>query len=253
MINNIIAAIAALYEPLGFTPTKDLLIACLCRGIIQSRMKRPIATSTSFDLALLCDLFHKWGTRPSKQQLHVKLLALPCLLGVFRVSAMALPYFDAVNQVSTDRSLVVPVVGYKNDRFGDGNTVTIHQLSDELCCPIATFKEWKRRTSALRTDTRNCRLLFTLENPPRKLRPDECAAILLDMAVEAGLDPAIFTHKSFRKTGVRTGLDAGVQPDAILKLGGWASAETFWHHYVARSVPPAYTDLIFDVDRPTPP
>ena len=61
------------------------------------------------------DLFHKWGTCPSKQQLHVKLLVLLCLLGVFCVLATALPYFDAVDWMLTDQSLVVLVVGYKND------------------------------------------------------------------------------------------------------------------------------------------
>jgi hypothetical protein len=43
------------------------------------------------------------------------------------------------------------------------------------------------------------------------------------------------------------GLTAGIQLDAIMKLGGWASAETFWHHYVLCMIPESYTDLIFDV------
>jgi hypothetical protein len=77
--------------------------------------------------------------------------------------------------------------------------------------------------------------------------------ILRDTAREAGLDVAIFTPKTFRKMGVRTGLNAGIQLDAILKLGGWASAETFWHHYVSCSIPNNYTDLIFDIDSPSPP
>jgi hypothetical protein len=145
------------------------------------------------------------------------------------------------------------VVGFKNDRFGEGNTVTIFKSSDDLCCPVRTFNEWKARTRTLRAGTHDCRLLFTLEAPPRQLRPDECATILRETAKEAGLDVATFTPKSFRKTGVRKGLDVGIQPDAILKLGGWASADTFWHHYVARSIPSTYTDLIFDVDTAPPP
>ncbi len=79
------------------------------------------------------------------------------------------------------------------------------------------------------------------------LQPEECAAILREVASEAGLDPTVFTPKTFWKTSVRTGLDTGVQPNAILKLGGWASAETFWHHYISQSVPPAYSDLIFNI------
>jgi hypothetical protein len=252
-VNSILAGIAALYEPLGLFPTRDPLITRLRKGIVRTRTKRPIAASPSFDPSAIRDLFHRWGERPTKLQLRAKLLALLCLLGAFRISATALPYFDAVNRASTDEKLVVPVVGYKNDRLGEGNTVTIFQSSDERCCPVATFRDWKARTRSIRAGVRECRLLFTLESPPRQLRPDECAAILWDTAREAGLDVAVFTPKTFRKTGVRAGLDSGIQPDAILKLGGWASAETFWHHYVSRSIPDNYTDLIFDIDSPSLP
>jgi len=44
------------------------------------------------------------------------------------------------------------------------------------------------------------------------------------------------------------GIHAGVEPDAIFCLGGWQSAETFYHHYVVQAIPHTYTDLIFDVN-----
>jgi hypothetical protein len=68
-----------------------------------------------------------------------------------------------------------------------------------------------------------------------------------------GLDITIFTLKTFCKMGVWTGLDAGIQLDAILKLGRWVSAEMFWHHYVSRSIPNNYTNLIFDINSLSPP
>ncbi len=76
----------------------------------------------------------------------------------------------------------------------------------------------------------------------------DSARILKNVVKEAGLDPGVFTAKTFRKTGIMSGIDAGVQPDAIFRLGGWSSAETFWHHYVTRTVPPSYTNLLFDVE-----
>jgi hypothetical protein len=76
-------AIVALYEPLSLYPTKDLLIMRLWKGLIHSCMHRPIEKSATFDPLALKDLFHEWGTRPTKRQLHVKLLVLLCLVGAF--------------------------------------------------------------------------------------------------------------------------------------------------------------------------
>jgi len=66
-------------------------------------------------------------------------------------------------------------------------------------------------------------------------------------AANADLDPAIFTAKTFRKSGVMSGIHAGVEPDAIFCLGGWQSTETFYHHYIVQAIPCTYTDLIFDI------
>jgi len=44
------------------------------------------------------------------------------------------------------------------------------------------------------------------------------------LATDAGLDPAIFTAKTFRKSGIMAGIDAGV------------------------AIPRTYTDLIFDIN-----
>ena len=76
--------------------------------------------------------------------------------------------------------------------------------------------------------------------------------ILHKLVVEAGLDVWVFSLKLFCKLGIMAGLVVDVQPDTILKLGGWASSKTFWHHYVTRSVPESYTDLIFNMTGPLP-
>jgi hypothetical protein len=62
----------------------------------------------------------------------------------------------------------------------------------------------------------------------------------------------VFTANTFHKSGIMAGLAADVQPNTILKLGGWASSKTFWHHYITRSVPESYTNLIFNTTKPSP-
>jgi len=68
-----------------------------------------------------------------------------------------------------------------------------------------------------------------------------------ELAADADLDPAVFTTKTFRKSGVMAGIHTGVEPDAIFCLGGWRSTETFYHHYIVQAIPCTYTNLIFDV------
>jgi hypothetical protein len=62
-------AIAALYEPLSLYPTKDPLIMRLQKGLIHSHTHHPIEKSATFNPSALKDLFHKWGTHPTKHQL----------------------------------------------------------------------------------------------------------------------------------------------------------------------------------------
>jgi len=94
----------------------------------------------------------------------------------------------------------------------------------------------------------NCLLLFSLQRPIEQLSASRSASILKELAADADLDPAIFTAKTFRKSGVMAGIHAGVEPDAIFCLGGWQSVETFYCHYVVQAIPCTYTDLIFDIN-----
>jgi hypothetical protein len=150
-----------------------------------------------------------------------------------------------VGGTANHRTITIPIVGFKNDMRGDGKSVTLHQSSNARCCPVHTFEEWKRRTTSLRRGRRDCPLLFSLTRPVRDLSPRKSTKLLKEAASLAGLDNSIFTAKTFRKSGVMAGLAAGVEPDAIFRLGGWHSAETFWSHYVVRQVPRTYTDLLF--------
>jgi len=212
---------------------------------VHLRTTDPIEHGTVFDTSALHDLFLKWDASPSLQQLHAKLLARLCMLGTLRVASTTLPKFNQVTIVmaANHYTLCVPIVGYKNDLYGNSK----HKSSNELCCPFRTFKAWKKHTHSLRCGVHDCTLLFSLQCPIKQLLASRCTAILKELASNTDLDPAVFTAKTFHKSGVMVGIHAGVEQDAIFSLEGWCSAEIFYCHYVVQAIPSTYTNLIFDI------
>ncbi len=71
--------------------------------------------------------------------------------------------------------------------------------------------------------------------------------LLKKLATNTDLNPSIFTARTFRKSGIMAGIRAGVEPDAIFRLGGWHSSEMFFRHYVVQHIPKTFTDIIFDI------
>lgn len=67
------------------------------------------------------------------------------------------------------------------------------------------------------------------------------------MACNVKLDPSTFTARTFCKLGVMAGIKAGIEPDALFRLGGWRDPNTFWWHYIVRQIPSSYTDILFEV------
>jgi len=220
-------------------------------ALVRLRTTCPIKHGTIFDTSALHNLFLKWGSLLSIQQLHTKLLAMLCVLDALRIASTILPKFNQVTIITTANhcALSVPIVGYKNDLYSNGKHVSLHKRSNKLCCPVQTFEAWKKCTRSLRHGVHNCPLLFSLQRPIKQLSASRLSSILKELAADADLDPAIFTAKTFRKSGVMAEIHAGVEPDAIFHLGGWQSVETFYHHYVVQAIPRTYTNLIFDVDK----
>jgi len=104
-----------------------------------------------FDTSALHNLFLKWGASLSLQQLRTKLLTMLCMLGTLCIASMILPKFDQVTIITAANhcALSVLIVGYKNDLYGNGKHVTLHQSSNKLCCPVHTFEAWKKCTRSL--------------------------------------------------------------------------------------------------------
>jgi len=165
------------------------------RALVCLRTTCPIKHGAIFNTSALRNLFLKWGSSLSIQQLRTKLLAMLCVLGALRVASTTLPKFDQVPIITTANNctLSVLIVSYKNDLYGDGKQVSLHKSSNKLCCPVQTFEAWKKRTRSLRRGVRNCPLLFSLQRPIKQLSASKSAFILKELATKAGLDPAIFT------------------------------------------------------------
>jgi len=215
------------------------------------RTTRPIKHGAVFDTFVLRNLFLKWGASLSLQQLHTKLLAMLCVLGTLSIASTILPKFDQETIITAANhcALSVPIVGYKNNLYGDGKHMTLHKSSNKLCCHVQTFEAWKICTCSLRCGMHNCPLLFSLQRPIKQLSASRSASILKELAADTDLDLEVFTTKTLCKSGVMAGIHARVEPDTIFRLGGWQSGETFYHHYVVQAIPFTYTNIIFDVDK----
>ncbi|ELR24498.1 uncharacterized protein ACA1_322350 [Acanthamoeba castellanii str. Neff] len=103
-------------------------------GVIASFFK---SATRVFDVRALHDLFLKWGDHLSLQQLHSKLLTMLCILGTLHVASTALPGLKDMNIKTINRLkfLKIQIIGHKNNN-GDSKTVTLHQSSNDLCCPV---------------------------------------------------------------------------------------------------------------------
>jgi len=103
-------------------------------ALVRLHTTCPIKHGTIFDTSALHNLFLKWGSSLSIQQLRTKLLAMLCVLGTLQVASTTLPKFDQVTIITTANHCVlsVPLVGYKNDLYGNGKHVSLHKSSNKL-------------------------------------------------------------------------------------------------------------------------
>jgi hypothetical protein len=142
---------------------------------MHNHTTHPIKHSQAFNLSTLTKLFTKWGSSLTLKHLQVKLITLLCVLGVLHMSAVILPHFRDVHMTSSEgvNALMVLVISYKNNKYSKGNTITIYQCSNQLLCPITTFREWQRHTAHLHNQIHNCRIVFKTSPPYKGLNPHE--------------------------------------------------------------------------------
>lgn len=253
-INGACAAIKLLYEVIDVNPFDSPLLKRLKKGLRKARTTRAIRHRGYVDPAKLVALFRSWGDSAEMplDHLTIKLLALICMCGLVRTyTANNCDLSNArltTDSASGKRVLTLELVGDKNDYRQLGNFRSIFECSDLTLCPVYAFSEYVRRTAKFRKPS-NRKIFLSLQEPYPDLTGRQCAALLKKCSMLAGLDPAIFTGATYRVGGVMKALQKGIQPDAILRLGNWASPEVFWRHYVHREIPADFTDLLLtDLD-----
>jgi hypothetical protein len=99
--------------------------------------------------------------------------------------------------------IVVPLVRYKNDIYGEGTQVTIHCSLDPTCCLVCVFNDWMCCMAMIHRWVHHCRLLFDLHPLHTQLPSRKCMSLLKELAVQANLNLAVFTAKTFQKTSYR--------------------------------------------------
>jgi hypothetical protein len=71
------------------------------------------------------------------------------VLGALHVSTNMLLWFDHIMSEHTNdhKTLMIPVMGYKYNMVGKGNTIHIYMCSEEVLCPVATWQWWTQLTT----------------------------------------------------------------------------------------------------------
>lgn len=202
----------------------------------------------------LKELLRSWGSneKMSLKRLRCKLLALFCFIGLIRVSAANLPTLSEIRieKRGGRKVMRLPIYGFKNDYNHEGIIVEVFECKAKKFCPIAAFETYIERTKHQRSSMEGkIGVFISLSAPYHNISFKRCAAILRWCSEKAGLDPKVFTAKTYRKGGVNTALQKGIEPDAIMRLGNWKNDDVFWQHYVLRTIPPQFTDIIFDVEK----
>lgn len=158
-------------------------------------------------------------------QLRTKAMALIAFVGMFRPSDLALPTIDNVKIKEDLSSVTFCLLGFKNDYDANGDEVTIGSATDPLICPVYALQSYINRTVDVRTQ--HSKLFIAIKKPYGELTAQRCSKILQKCAQLAGLDPELFTGRSFRRGGATTAINKNINTEVVMKVGRWRSLETF--------------------------
>ena len=109
---------------------------------------------------------------------------------------------------------------------------------------MRALKAYIQRTKYVRCKTEKP-VFISLKKPYAAISAKTVSSILERSIVLAGVGNQGFSAKNFRPTGATSAVDAGISPDAIMKVGRWKSRETFMDHYVHSKPIHSFTDSVF--------
>jgi hypothetical protein len=223
-VNQAIAAIRQAHLAKNLAdPSDSHLVKIFRNGIANARTTRAQKKATPIDVNALTKLFLSWEENEdlSQEKLRQKSLALCSLVGMFRPSEGALLQKDKIYFHEDLEWMEICMLGFKTDGQALSETIRIWKSSVNKLCPVQAlhlYIERFVRSEQLR--------IFPLS-------PQRISTILKSVITAAGMDGSVITGRSFRSGGATAGIQNGVKPDQLMKIGRWKTPEVFYNNYVA--------------------
>lgn len=147
-----------------------------------------------------------------------------------------------------DGSATIQLFGTKNDLSRSGSdSEKIPAHPNPAMDPVAALRCYIQRTDHIRpVDKRP--VFLSLLPPYQGITSSTVAQVMETCIHKVGLGNQGFSAKSFRPTGATTALEAGTNPDIVMKLGRWKTREVFYEHYVHSQTPSDYCATLFSHD-----
>ena len=126
------------------------------------------------------------------------------------------------------------LLGFKNDGQAKGETFRIWKSVVEKLCPVRALFDYTLKIGPLQN------VIFPVSS--------ECISTILKTVIrDAGMDTSVITARCFRSGGATYGIERGVQPDQLMKVGKWKSVNVFYKHYVAAKTARDTTDRMLGI------
>lgn len=200
-------------------------VRAIVAGAKRLLCQRP-AQKTALTLAELRKIVELTGRKTAVQARNSALLLFGFATALRRSNLAALLYEDV--RVTEDR-IVVFIRHEKQDRLGDGRTVTIPAGRDRAICPVRAMHEW------LGWRGREAGPLFQAvqhkKTNGRGIVPSRIAKIIQQAVRRIGLNPRFYAGHSLRSGFVTEAIQHGVNDLTIMEHTGHRSLETLRKYF----------------------
>lgn len=253
------AALSALYEGYGLPNLmRSEDISRLCDGLVKAGTDAGRVRSKVMPIKPFHELFSTW---PSNEDLSIKdlrlksvtLLALAAMLRPSDIAPRGVKY-DPINntvshilfnrdqvQFNDDGSALIKFLGTKNDGHRDGFEVLLPCHQNAHVDPVKALQVYMLRTSAP-----DNAVFVSLTGSHKAVEASTIGSILEEAIKLAGLAGQGYSAKSFRPTGATAAIEAGHDPDIVMKMGRWKTRGVFFEHYVHSRTPASFSADIID-------
>jgi hypothetical protein len=207
----------------GSDPTSSHLIKIFKSGVSNSLTLVPQKKATPVDIKPICNLFLTWkdNDKLPADLLRKKSLALCSFAGMLRPSDAARLLRKNIFFSPTLNYMDICLLGFKTDGQAKGEVFRIWKSSVKKLCPVQAIYYYIKKY----WDSEDERIY--------PVGAQRISTLLKEVINAAGLDSSVITARSFRSGGATSGIQNGVQPDQLMKIGRWKTTDVFYHHYVA--------------------